>query len=448
MRAQTTKQVISIHIASAMLIVLISLASPMVLPLSAQSASMLTSLPGNHQIADAFERMELTVKTSRTLSLSTRIPRFQVHDEAVVSATPVSDHKIQISAKRPGTTQVNVWDTDDKLYTIDVTVVSDASPIETLLTSQLPLASLKVTPVNNAAIVSGFVTRADDVKLAIMIVEQFYATVINNIQVAGTTQVILHTRIMEVRCAKLRQLGLHTPWCNSSTGTSQSQHCYRADGHFDALMGSLEKQQLVKLVAAPSVIATHGQHASFVVGGRVPNVLSDCTGQSNVAYEEYGTRIDFLPLVVGVDRIRLQVRPEVSEPDPGRSISAGAMQASAFTTRHVETTVEMQFGQTVLIAGFMQSRDKSIIRSTPVLSEVPGIGKLFRKVHCEHNEFELLIAITPELVDPVGFADALEQGDRCQVDAGVFSGTKRADEEFNAAAYDDMDGMIDYQVVH
>lgn len=448
MQAQTTIQRISVRVAFAVMIVLASLTPPLALSLPAQSASTLTSLPSNHQIAGAFERMELTVKTSRTLSLGTRIPRFQVHDEEVLGATPLSNQEIQISAKRPGTTQINVWDTDDNLYTIDVTVVADASPIETLLNSQLPMASLKVTPVNGAAIVSGLVTRADDVARAIAIVEQFYATVIDNVQVVGTEQVILRTRIMEVNCTKLRQLGLHTPWCSSSSRSGQSQHCFHADGHFDTLIGSLEQQRIVKLVAAPSVMATSGQYSRFVAGGRLPTVSSDCTGQSNIAYQEYGTRVDFLPLVIDRDRIRLQVRPELSEPDPSRSVTAGTTHLSAFTTRYVETTVEIPFGQTALIAGLMQSSDDFVIRRAPVLSEVPGIGKLFRKVHCEHNEIELLIAITPELVDTIGFDSGLDQNDRCQFGKGIISTDTHTDGKSNRDGYDDSEGMIDYQVVH
>ncbi len=395
MRAFTKQRSFFEFVTFSVLIVVGLIAPPSI---SAESASMLTSIPAIHPIAGASERMELTVDSTRILTLGTRIPKFQVHDEDVLDATPVSDHRIQISAKKPGATQLNVWDTQNKVYTIDVTVVADASPIDDLLNSQLPLASLNVTPINESAIVAGFVTRAGDAERAVAIVEQFYKTVINNIQVVGTTQVLLHTQIMEVSRTKLRQLGLNTPWCHRSEQSRESGHCFRIDGHLEALIQTLEKQDLVNVLASPTVVATDGRHARFVVGGRVPNVLPSRTGEVNIEYEEYGTSIDFLPTVIAPDRIRLVVRPEVSEPDPQRSVEIGSTKASAFTTRYVETVVEMHADETILLAQLLQSRDVSVIKRTPVLGDIPCIGALFRQVRCEHNEIDLLITITPELV--------------------------------------------------
>ena len=140
----------------------------------------------------------MLVKSSRILTLEARIPKFQVHNEEVLGATPVSQNQIQIFAKTPGSTQLNLWDTEDKLYTVDVTVLADAREVEGILSSQLPFASLKVLPVNNSAIISGTVTSVDDVDRAVAIVEQFYPSVVNNIKVVGVQQVLLHTRIMEV----------------------------------------------------------------------------------------------------------------------------------------------------------------------------------------------------------------------------------------------------------
>ena len=162
----------------------------------------------NHQISQSVERLEMLVKSSRILTLDERIPKFQVHNEEVIGATPVSQNQLQIFAKSPGTTQVNMWDINDKQYTVDVTVHADAREVEGILSSQLPLAALKVMPVNSSAIVSGYVTSVDDVDRAVAIVEQFYTTVVNNIQVVGVQQVLLHTRIMEVSRTKLRDLGI------------------------------------------------------------------------------------------------------------------------------------------------------------------------------------------------------------------------------------------------
>lgn len=378
----------------------------------------------NHNISQTVERLEMIVKSSRILTLEERIPKFQVHNEEIVGATPVSQNQIQVFAKIPGTTQLNLWDTDDKVYTVDVTVVADAREVEGILGAQLPLAALKVMPINDAAIISGTVTSVDDVDRAVAIVEQYYATVVNNIQVVGVQQVLLHTRIMEVSRTKLRNLGID--WAGfgedgffvsapsnlaqpfditiGDLGVTQfgrqniTNSLVLGDGDFIALLDALRQQQLVKSLAEPTVVATHGRPARFNVGGQVPYIVPAGNGAVAVQYEEYGTSVDFLPFVVGPGRIRLEVRPEVSEPDPSRGIILEGTNVIAFTTRYVETAVELQAGQTLAIAGLLQSRTESITRATPFFGELPFIGAMFRRVQEEKNDIELLITVTPELV--------------------------------------------------
>ena len=76
-----------------------------------------TASAATHDINQSVERLELLVKSSRILTLQARIPKFQVHNEEILGATPVSQNQIQVFAKTPGSTQLNLWDTNDKLYT-------------------------------------------------------------------------------------------------------------------------------------------------------------------------------------------------------------------------------------------------------------------------------------------------------------------------------------------
>ncbi len=379
----------------------------------------------NYNISQSVERIEMLDKSSRILTLEERIPKFQVHNEEVLSAQPISQNQIQISGKQPGTTQLNIWDTNDKLYTVDVIVLADAREVEGILSSQLPLASLKVLPLANGAVVSGHVTSVDDVDRAMAIVEQFYASPVNNIKVSGVQQILLHTKIMEVSRTKLRDLGID--WSirdgtsfyaqapssltdvGSTVGTGLSPSTGGAlditnrfffdNANFEALIRALHQNDLIKLLAEPTVVATHGRPARFTVGGRVPNVVPTGNGAVQVDYEEYGTSVDFLPFVVGPGRIRLEVRPEVSEPDASRSVTVNGLAVSAFTQRYVETAVEMQAGQTFALAGLLQSRTEAQTRATPFFGNLPWIGTMFRRISERKNDIELLILVTPEIVD-------------------------------------------------
>jgi pilus assembly protein CpaC len=122
-------------------------------------------------------------------------------------------------------------------------------------------------------------------------------------------------------------------------------------------------------------------------------------GAFQIEYKEFGTSVDFLPFVVGPGRIRLEVRPEVSEPDAARGIVTDGITLPAFTTRYVETAVEMQSGQTFAIAGLLQSRTETQTDKIPLLGEMPYMGALFRKVRVLQNDIELLITVTPEFVE-------------------------------------------------
>lgn len=385
----------------------------------------------SHNISQSIERLEMLVKSSRILTLEERIPKFQVHNEEVLGATPVSQNQIQIFAKAPGTTQLNLWDTNDKLYTVDVTVMADAREVEGILSSQLPFASLKVLPVNNAAIVSGSVTSVDDVDRAVAIVEQFYTSVVNNIKVVGVQQVLLHTRIMEVSRTKLRDLGVDFAFTDGESlfvnapgnlinaplttlagaiPESDAANVRIFSGDFEALIAALRRDDLIKFLAEPTVVATHGRPARFTVGGRVPYIVPSGDDAVTISYEDYGTSVDFLPFVVGPGRIRLEVRPEVSEPDNSRSIEASGIVVPAFSQRYVETAVELQAGQTFAIAGLLQSRTESSRRATPFFGEIPYIGVMFRRMQERRNDIELLITVTPELVDAMNPEDVPPSG--------------------------------------
>ncbi len=383
----------------------------------AQQQQTLTS--ANFEVTQPVQQLEMLVKSSRIVKTKGRIPRFQVHNEELISATPVAENEIQLYAKAPGTTQINLWDTDQRQYTVDVTVVADARMVEGVLSSQLTFASLRVTPLGEGAVISGTVTSVEDVDLAMAIAEQFYPKVINNIKVVGVQQVLLHTKIMEVSRTKLRDLGIDwqlegtTLAIGSGLGNLGAGVLGRApiagpsttstlvSGDFSGLLAALRRDGLVKLLAEPTVVATHGRAASFNVGGEIPYIVPSGNGAVTVEYKEYGTSVQFIPFVIGPGRIRLEVRPEVSEPDSSLSIVTANTSVTAIATRYVETSVEMQSGQTFAIAGLLQSRTESTTQKVPLLGELPYVGSLFRRVRDRRNDVELLITVTPEFAGPM-----------------------------------------------
>jgi pilus assembly protein CpaC len=122
-------------------------------------------------------------------------------------------------------------------------------------------------------------------------------------------------------------------------------------------------------------------------------------GTVSIEYRPYGTELDFVPIVMGNGIIRLELRPRVSEPDPALSVTINGTTVPALTIREVDTGVEMRAGQTLAIAGLVQTRSQVEKRGVPWLKDVPYVGVVFSRKQSRENEVETLIMVTPHLVD-------------------------------------------------
>ena len=105
--------------------------------------------------------------------------------------------------------------------------------------------------------------------------------------------------------------------------------------------------------------------------------------------------------------INVKVRPEVSTIDNTNSVSFDGFVVPGLSVRRTETTVELRDGQSFAIAGLLQNRYSNDARNTPWLSGVPVLGALFSSKRFERNETELVIIITPRLVEPASSIDEL-----------------------------------------
>lgn len=167
------------------------------------------------------------------------------------------------------------------------------------------------------------------------------------------------------------------------------------------MLNALRQDNLLKIVAEPTLVCESGRASSFKVGGQIAVPEPQGLGSVGVDYKDYGTRIDFVPIVLGNGKIHLEVRPSVSELDWANSTTIQGTNVPGFTNRVVDTSVEMMAGQTVAIAGLMQWITEGVNRGLPWISDLPYIGVAFRSVQNQVNEVELLIMVTPELVEPM-----------------------------------------------
>jgi pilus assembly protein CpaC len=202
-------------------------------------------------------------------------------------------------------------------------------------------------------------------------------------------------------------------------------------------ISALERVGLVRTLAEPNLTAITGESANFLAGGEFPvPVGRDRNGNITIEYKKFGVGLGFTPLVISKGRISLKISTEVSE-----LTTTGALQLSSqavldangnaigtvqgltlpgLNVRRAETTVELPSGGSMVIAGLIQEKTKQALEGVPGAKDLPILGALFRSRDYQNDETELVIMVTPYLVDPThpdalstpadGFSNASDLG--------------------------------------
>jgi pilus assembly protein CpaC len=174
------------------------------------------------------------------------------------------------------------------------------------------------------------------------------------------------------------------------------------------MLGALdlgEKIGLVTTLAQPNLTALSGETADFLAGGEYPIPISQGLGTTSIEYKKYGVSLAYTPTVLSNGRISLRVRPEVSELSAQGAVQLNGFQVPALTIRRAETTIELGSGQSFMIAGLLSNNSQNLIDKTPGAGDIPVLGALFRSTSFRKGETELVIIVTPYLVNPVNAND-------------------------------------------
>lgn len=202
----------------------------------------------------------------------------------------------------------------------------------------------------------------------------------------------------------------------SSVATTQTTSGSRGLNKGSAILNAFERAGLVRSLAEPDLVAISGEAGHFLVGGEFPvPVGQDNTGKVTIDYKQYGVGLGYTPIVMSKGRISLKISAEVSElsntggftlsntstSSTGTTTSAPSLVIPGLNVRRVESTVELPSGQSLMIAGLLQSNAKQTIDSLPGVMNLPILGSLFHSRDYLNNETELVVIVTPYLVKPV-----------------------------------------------
>jgi pilus assembly protein CpaC len=264
--------------------------------------------------------------------------------------------------------------------------------------------------------------------------------VINLLRIPGEQQVMLKVTVAEVSRAASRSIGLNeiirnslgVPVVSNATGQANLQPNINAildNGRVTLAIDALRNVNLARSLAEPNLVTLNGRPAFFQAGGEFPvPVVTGATavGLQGVQFVPFGVQLNFIPYISDKDRIQLQLNATVSVRDVGTGTNFGIGQNSnnttfvpGLTTRTVSTTVEMREGQTLAIAGLLQTNIGNDTTRVPFFGDIPFGGQLFRVDRSNSSESELVLLVTPELVHamepkevpPLPGSDVFEPGD-------------------------------------
>jgi len=343
-------------------------ASLLLVALAARAAAAQATLAA----ADVVTPIDLLVGNSFPISTPLTITRVSVANPDIADVVVISDHELVINARAPGETDAIVWPrTGDR--------------------------------------------------------QHFRVSVRNS---AARLQVVVAIKFAEVRKDALRELGISGLYRDAhtrvGTGVFGNDGQIRPDGsvitpavnqfltvltdfNTTRLLGYLQLQEqkgYARTLAEPNVMAANREEASFLAGGEIPIPVAQGGGGNladtriTIQYKEYGIRLHFISDVINDSLVKLNVQPEVSSLDYNNSVVLSGFRIPALLTRRLQTTVDVRRNESLVLTGLFNDERQKVKTGIPLLMDLPILGSLFASTQWQRNESELLIVVTPVLVDP------------------------------------------------
>lgn len=384
---------------------------------------------------DATNDLTVVVGRSVLLDCAQQVQRVAVGLGGFAEAVAITPTEIMVNGKAPGETSLIVWEKGGTREFFNVTVrASDSSlndhlaAVRRALRRQLPGEPLKVTGDNGTVFLSGTVNDLDSSDRAVQIAS-VAGKVVNLLNVKVPTaepQVLLKVVFASVDRNRSKQLGINmfsngfgnvlgsvstgqfSPPSVTTSGTSLSSDlnlfAFLPGLNLGATLEALESRGLVQVLAEPNVLAENGKQGSFLAGGEYPYPIVQGTAGNaavTIMFKEFGIRLNFIPTITPRGTIHLQVAPEVSSLDFVNGVQVSGFQVPAIAIRRVKTEVELAQGQSFAISGLLDNRETETFEKIPFISSVPILGKFFQSINRTKTNTELIVIVTPEIVQPI-----------------------------------------------
>src|SRR5713101_1419998 len=411
--------------------------SPAPAPVAAPTPPQQVPAPG------CGEALHILVGKSVVVNVQTPITRVLSSNPTVIETLATSRTEVVVEGRAAGTSSLILWDETGRSQMLDVIVDLDVTGLRTAIEHAYPNQQVQVQADGGRLVLTGSVPdskAADDLnKMATV-----YSTqVVSSLQVNALheRQILLEVKFAEVDRTKLQQFGFNlfslgagntigsvgtqqfaSPTVggagikgvigapvNGTTSTFQFSDLlniflFRPDLNLGATIKDLQQKSVLEILAEPNLMAVNGQKATFLAGGEFPfPIVQPSQGFTSITiqFKPFGVKLDFTGVIQEDNTLRLHVAPEVSALDFTNALVLSGFTVPAISTRRAETEIELKDGQSFGIAGLLDQRATTQLAKVPGIADIPVLGQLFRSRSINRSNTELLVLVTPHIVDPV-----------------------------------------------
>lgn len=383
--------------------------------------------------------LRVMVGKSILVNTADRLRRVSVTDPSVADALVVTPTQVLVHGRGPGEVSLLLWDEQERSRSFDLRVDVDTSAAGEEIHRIFPEERIDVGASRNALVLSGHVGTEDTAKRAGLVASAYSKNVINVLSFGpqGAQEVLLEVKFAEINRVALQQLGvniLSTGATNTvgTIGTGQfgasgtvdltgqipgrntgfttnfpavdplNLFVFRPDLNLGLAIKALQTKSLLQILAEPNLIAVNGKEASFLAGGEFPIPIAQggTVNAVTIQYKEFGVRLNFTPTIMPNGNIHLQVKPEVSSLDFANALRFQGFVIPSLTTRRAATELELQDGQSFIIAGLMDNRLVKDMNKIPGLGDIPILGNFFKSRSVNKTKDELMVLVTARRIQP------------------------------------------------
>ncbi|AFL90100.1 Flp pilus assembly protein, secretin CpaC [Terriglobus roseus DSM 18391] len=399
------------------------------------------------------DMQHITVGRSVSLRTAHRLAKVYVTNPAVLYAYTASPNEVLLTSKQPGISSVALWDEEGGSQTYLFSSDIDTDTLRKSIKGAMPTEDIHVQAEEGRVVLTGSVSTAGLYDAAYKMAGLYSKDVSNTLVVNSSTikQVRLKVRIVEVDRSKLDQFAFNffsaggnnlaqttttqfpTNLNASTTGSAGSASAssssvgnktvsvtnplnfllYSSQFNVGATLQDLASRQVLQILAEPTITTLSGEKANFLAGGEFPFpvVQGGAGGLTSITiqFRPYGVRLEFLPVVNPDGSIQLKVAPEVSALDYTNAVQISGYTIPAISTRRAETQVVLRSGQSFAISGLLDKRTTDQLGKTPGIASVPVLGALFKSKDIKRSTTEILVLVTPEIVDPMSGTSTWEE---------------------------------------